>query len=1015
MKKLVEWLDVNHLAVMFALTVMVVASVYMYLDLPKDVFPRGDFPRFQIIADIGFAALDETEINLTRPIEEAVKTAPNVVEVRSVTERGTATIDIYLKWGTDLDQAFQQVQSRINQVRGALPGDAAIDVIRMTTSAYPMSEYGIWSDTYDLKQLYTTVRYSIVPKLIGIEGIYGLDVVGGEEPEIRVSYDPRKLIASCLDPAAAGDAIDQANKISFIGNVYQNTKAVFVIGGEKFADLNRIGETVVATRMGQPVYLRDVARVEDSCAEVRRIVSINGHRGLFIDVQKQQDADGLIVSRKLDEKMAEIEKEYGGRLHIAKWDLSDFVRSSIRGILFDIFIAVAIILFIVYYVMNRLRYSLPIILVLPLVILSEFLVLKLLGLTVNIMTLGGMSAAIGIIADNAIVVTENFVRFKTEVRSPDPLSSSLADIVPIMVWATMVSIIVFLPLYVLSGVSGLFFKPLAATLATTIIISLFMAVVVIPVFIRYFVKHAPAGMSEARDRFLFRVLRRCYLSILGVALKYKGAVVALAIVFLVLGVGVFFKLPNGFLPEWDEGDIVFDYVLSPGISIERADEICRQAEEVIAGVPEVKMYIRKTGTHLGTPFAPANVGEIVILLDRNRKRSTFEIMDLLRDRVEKKVPELESDFHQMLTDRLGDLTGATKPIVVNLIGNDPVKLRNAAEAMKNTLEGIAGLNGVMIDLPPPQKEIRVSARQSEASLLGIGISDVYRYAQMALYGEVVSKLQHGLQTIPIRQFYTGDFRNKVKDIARIPIYTENGGVLPLGKLATFDMIEQNPEVHHKNGSIVININAEISGRPLGDVVRDIKNALYSAPSDSYTVELTGNYRDQQKSFTELLFVLFIAIVLIMALLLFIFESYKTALAVFLGTVCSASFVIFGLLVTGTEFDVSSFIGMITVMGIVVNNGILVIEFVERFRLKGMPLKEAITAAGSLRFRPVLITNLAAIAGFLPMALNIGGGGEILGPFSIAMISGLVGSMFFSLIVMPIVYSIIHKNSPERVM
>ncbi len=1009
MKKLVDWLDKNHIAVMFTLVVVAITSISIYFDLPKDVFPNGDFPRFQIIADIGFAALDETEIGVTRPIEEAVKTVPDVTEVRSVTERGTSTIDIYLKWGTNLDQAFQYINSKISQVRSSLPNNINVDVVRMTTSAYPMSEYGIWSDEFDQKKLYTLVRYSIVPQLIGIDGIYGLNVLGGEEPEIWVKFDPQKLIQYNLDTTTIGNAIDNANKISFIGQVIKGKDAFFVTGGDKLPDIKAMGEVVVASRMGGPIYLKDIAQLEESHADTRRIVSVNGHKGLFIDVQKQQNADGLKVSKRLDQKMAEIEQAFKGRLHITKWDLADFVDSSIHGIIFDILIGIVIILFIVYYIMRRLRYTLPIIFVLPVVILFEFLVLKILGLTVNIMTLGGLSAAMGIIADNAIVITENYIRFKVEDKTKDPLSASLAYIVPITIWATLVSIIVFVPLNILTGVSGLFFKPLAVTLATTIMISLIMAIFVIPVFIKYFIENDKEDSSEVKERSFFAVIRKYYRKILNTALEFKGIVVGISILLMILSVIAFFRLPNGFLPEWDEGDIVFDYIAPGGTSIDETDKMINTVEEMIKKTPEMKMYIRKTGTHLGTPFASSNVGEIIILLNKNRKNSTFQVMDRLRDQVSKAIPELDTDFHQMLPDRIGDLTGVTKPIVVNIIGNDLSKLRSTAEEVKGKLEKIAGLNGVLIDMPPPQKEMKVSADQENASLLGVSISDIFRHSQRALYGEVVSNLQRGLQTIPVRQFYAGDYRNNTEDIAKIPVFTQNGGILPLGKLATFTLVDQNPEIHHKNGSIVVNVNAEIFKRALGDVVKDIKDSLLTIKNDGFTTELTGNYKSQQKSFTELLFVLLISIVLILALLLFIFESYRTALAVFLGTICSASFVIFGLFLTRTEFDVSSFTGMIAVMGIIVNNGILVIDFVERFRRGGKNLIDSIKEAGELRFRPVLITNLAAMAGFLPMALNIGQGAEVLRPFSIAMISGLIGSMFFSLVVMPIYYLILHKE------
>ena len=833
-------------------------------------------------------------------------------------------------------------------------------------------------------------------------------MVGGEEPEIWIKLSPAKLASYNLDASAIETAVADVNNISFIGTVTSVGRTVFAVGGSRLAGTADIGGVVIASRMGRPVYLREVAEVTEGRAEVRRLVSVNGHKGLFIDVLKQTEADGLTLGRDLDARFAALEKESGGRLHFVKWDLSDFVRGSITGILTDIILGILIILAIVYYVMVRIRYSLPIMIIVPLVLVTEFLVLKALGQTVNIMTLGGLSAALGIIADNAIVVTENYVRFRAE-KSPDPLAESMSYIVPITVWATLVSIIVFIPLNLLSGVSGLFFRPLALTLATTIIISLVMAVCVLPVLIYYFVELRPGPEGEEKDRPLFTGLKKVYLKFIARALDRRKTVAAVIAALLAAGIFVFLKLPTGFLPEWDEGDIVFDYHAASGLSLEAVDGMIQKAEKLISETPEAGMYIRKTGTHLGTPFAPPTVGEIVILLKKDRKRSTFEIMDDLRERTEKALPDLETDFHQILPDRLGDLTGTAKPIVVSVLGKDLGKAWAAARQVKEKLEKIDGLNGVSIDLPAAQKEIRVIPDQKRLSLLGLSSADAFRYSGLALYGDVPTQLARGVQMIPVRAMYAGNFRADPDTLGSIPVYTPNGGVLPLSKLMTFASVEQVPEIHHKNGSVVVSVVAELGDRSLGDVVIDIKKALEKIAAPDCTMELEGNYKEQQRSFSELLLVLLFSVVLILVLLLFIFESYLTSLAVFAGTLASTTFVVFGLRLAGIEFDVSSFTGMITVMGIVVNNGILVIAFAERAAKAGLAPAAAVMEACTLRFRPVLITNLAAIAGFLPMALNIGKGGEVLRPFSVAMISGLVGAMFFSLVAIPVFYLALHSR------
>jgi multidrug efflux pump subunit AcrB len=1008
MKRFVEWLVKNQVPLLFSLAVLLAGSVWSFYRLPKDVFPNAAFPRFRVVADNGFASLENTDIGMTRPLEEALKSVPDVQELRSVTERGTSTIDLYLRWGADLDKDYQAVQARVDQARSELPAMVSIEITRMTTSAYPMSEYGLWSETLDPKQLYGLARYSVVPRLLGIEGVAGISLIGGEKPEIWVKLDPRKLVDFNLDATAIETALDNANRISFIGKVDQGSQSLFVVGGRKLADAAALRGIVVASRMGRPILLSDIAEVDEASAELRRIITVNGHPGLILDVRKQPAADGLSVSTAMDERMAEITHATAG-LHFSRWDLSDFVRQSLKGILLDILMGVAVILGIVLLILRRFRYAVPIILVMPLVLVAEFLLMRLLGQTVNIMTLGGLSAAIGVIADNAIVLTEHHVHFRMQGSHKDALAAAMGDIVPITLWATLVTLVVFVPLALLSGVPGLFFGPLAVTLGSTILLSLAVAIILLPVFLKHFVEDAPLAAHNAEKEGLFSRAKRLYgRALTGILAHPKALSLGVALV-AGMAVLVFTHIPSGFLPEWDEGDIVLDVKQPYGISIQESDRLSQGMEKLVMAVPEVLMHIRKTGTADSEPFLPANISEFQIQLRPDRKRSTFQVMDALRETLEKAYPDADVDLHQRLPDRLGDLTGEAKPIVVVVSATKPEALWQAANDVHDALEKVAGLNGVELDMPPSQQELKVIPNERHLALLGLNASDAYHYSQLALFGEEATQLQQGVQATPVRVFYGGDYRSNPASIPSIPVYTANGGVLPLGKLADYRQEAQFPEIHHTNGALTINVNAEISGRALSDVVRDVQTALAGLKREGVTYELAGNYKNQQTSFRELLMVLAFSVVLILAALLFVFDSWRTAMAVFLGTLASGTFVIFGLALTRTEFDVSSFTGMITVMGIVVNNGILVIDFVERERRGGMRILEALNAACGLRFRPVLITNLAAIAGFLPMALNLGQGGEVLRPFSIAMISGLVGSMAFSLLVMPAFYLLFNRG------
>lgn len=1009
MKRLVEWLLRNQIAVLFGLGVLLFVSAWAFVELPKDVFPNAAFPRFQIIADAGFASLDTTELGMTRPLEEALKGVPDVQEVRSVTERGTSTIDLYLRWGADLNYDYQVAQVRVGEARPKLPPGASVSIIRMTTSTYPMSEYGLWSDRLNQKQLFTLAKYSMLPRLLGIDGLARLTFVGGQEPEVKVALDPKRLVEFNLDAGLVETAIDDANKADFIGKIGEGVDSWFVVGGTKLGGAADLKTVVVASRMGRPVLLGDVAQVTDSGARLRRVVTVNGHPGAFIDVLKQPTADALKVSQSMDARMAALVGGIAG-LHFVRWDLSDFVRQSLQGIFLDILIGVLVILIIATLILRRLRYALPVILVMPLVLGLEFLVMRLLGQTVNIMTLGGLSAAIGIIADNAIVLTEHHIHFWGRPRQTNALAAAMEDIVPVTLWATLVTLIVFAPLTILSGVPGLFFGPLAVTLASTILLSLAVSVLVLPIFLKHLVENRPPLAPPTGGLFTFAEKR--YHKALDGVLRHPKTLAASVGMAMVLALLVFTKVPSGFLPEWDEGDIVLDVIQPYGMGMAESNRLSCSLEAALRAFPEVDLLIRKTGTAQGQAFLPPNISEFQMQLSPERSRSTFAVMDAMRVRLTQAFPDAQFDFHQRLPDRLGDLTGEAKPIVVNVraVDADAAALWAAAVAVQAALEKVDGLNGVEIGMPPSQPELEVAPRKSRLALLGLSAGDAYHYARLALFGEVATRLSKGLRLIPVRVDYQGNFRSQPASIGSIPVFTAGGGVVPLRTLAAWHMESRFPEIHHVNSSVVINVNAEISGRSLSAVVADVQAALARLRCNGVTFELAGNYKNQKTSFHELLRVLAGSVVLILAALFFVFESWRTALAVFFGTLASGSFVVFGLALSRVEFDVSSFTGLITVMGIVVNNGILVLEFVERERLPGVPIAAALRRGCAQRFRPVLITNLAAIAGFLPMALNLGSGGEVLRPFSVAMISGLVGSMAFSLLVMPVFYLLLRRKT-----
>ncbi len=506
------------------------------------------------------------------------------------------------------------------------------------------------------------------------------------------------------------------------------------------------------------------------------------------------------------------------------------------------------------------------------------------------------------------------------------------------------------------------------------------------------------------------MLKQGYLRLLKVSLLHPGFVV-LFITVAVGGAGlVLSHIPSGFLPEWDEGIVVIDLYGPQGASLAEMDRLTKPLDQLLQRDSDVEMTVRKLGTGMGTPYTVPNVDEVVVKLKAQRSDSTFDFLKRLRAHAATLMPSVEMDFHQVLADRLNDLSGTGKPINVKVFGKNWSEVWAASQRVEGALKKVGGLNSLKIDAPPQEKEVRVDVRQARAALLGLQVNDVAAYSVVAGWGAVVTSFPRGLENIPIRVLYKRDY--SLDELRQLPVYTPEGGFLPLGRLAQLREVSAVTEVQHDNGSLVMHVTAELGSRPLSEVVKDLQLQLNQLQLNGATCQLSGTYASQQESFQQLIELLGLSVIFILGILLFLFESYRTALAVFLGTLASGSTVLYGLAITGTQLDVSSFAGLITVLGLVVNNGILVVKYIERLH-KDLPLAEALKEAGGQRFRPVLITNLAAIAGFLPMALKWGSGGEVLQPFSVAMVSGLTASMLFSLIAMPVLYKLFHREVHSR--
>ncbi|RKY89075.1 hypothetical protein DRQ09_01975, partial [candidate division KSB1 bacterium] len=697
-------------------------------------------------------------------------------------------------------------------------------------------------------------------------------------------------------------------------------------------------------RDGIPILIKQIAKVKKEIREEYVITTSDWHRAVLFNILKHPDANGVEVSKLVDNKLKEIRKSIPLDVKISKWyDLSDFVKRSLRGVGENILIGIIIISVFIFIFLRSVRASLSVIFIMPFSVILTFTAFKVLNLSLNVMTLGGLVASIGILVDNAIIVVENVVRHRSLGEKGDSsLVYAVTEVIYPMMGATITTVIVFIPFVFLTELSGVFFRPMVMVLASAICISFLLAVFITPSLTSIFISKES---NIKKEGFILKKVKTGYSHILSFILNNLWIVFLFIALIVAISLFVYPHLKTGFLPVWDEGSIVLDYRAPPGTSLEETDRLMLQIEDVIKKIPDVRVYSRRTGYGLAHPH-PAHEGDFLISLKDNRKKSTFEIITYLEKEVKKIFPEIEIELFQVLPDRLGDLTGKQKPVVVKVFGNDYEALKETAAKIKSEIENIKGLSGIRLGITESEPEFDIIVDRLNATRFGLTPEVISKYSKIIFWGEVSTRIKEGLRLVGVRVRYPVNYRNRINKIEDFLIYSPKAGYIPLKMVAKVEVRRGQSEITHENGSLMVSVLANIEGRALGSVINDLKSALkkINIPA-GVSISLAGDYESQMKSFKELLSVTIFAIILIFTVLLFEFKSIKTSISILIGTICSISFIIFGLYLTDTPFDVSSFVGTITVLGILINNGILLIDFTERNRKKGLEIKNAILEAG----------------------------------------------------------------------
>jgi CzcA family heavy metal efflux pump len=1008
----------NATAIMFITLALCLGGIFAALRMPSSVFPQTNFPRCVILIDNGVMPADEMMATITRPIEEAMKDVPGAAFVRSATGRGAAEVNVFFNWQADMIQSELYVNSRLAQIRSTLPATATAVVWRLTFSAFPIIGVSLISPTRDITALWETARYDIKPRFLRVPGVARVDLVGGRTPEYHVIVDPLRLNAARLSLAQVTDALINANLVSPSGMHEENHTLYLTVVDGRVHDIDEIENLTVEVVNGRPIRLKDFARVERQREPVFNVVTAEGVNAVLLNIRSQPDGSTLDIADGLKTVMAALQRELPPDMKLAFfYDQSLLVRASVQSVWEAILFGLVLSICIIYFFLKSWDTTLIAIVVIPVTVLVTLLAMRLAGLSFNLMTLGGIAAAIGLVIDDAIVVVEAiYAKVAAGLPRLEAIHTAVGEIFRPLLGSTLTPVVVFIPLAFLDGITGVFFRALALTLVMSLLTSLLLAVTLTPSLAAWFIRDRGGqeqGEVAASDEggFILRRIIRLYEVVVRIALRYRWLALVGCGVVLGAGVLLYGNLKSDFLPPMDEGAFVIDYHTPYGTSLAETNRQLLQAEDILRATPEVESYSRRTGARLALAIAEPNTGDFLVKLKPDRTGATQDVISELRAKFNAAVPGAQWDFPGILTDLIGDLIGSPEPIEVKLFSTDVEVLKKTARDVAEQLKQVTGVVDVFDGLVFTGPTLSVKVRSLTSQRFGLSPADVAAAVNTAMLGQRASSVLEGDRVVSIRVRVDGASIGDVASLRELPLRTADGNLVKLSQIA--DIVETPGQLELRREDLRQNVvvTARLEGRDLGSAMAEIRSKLSADVSlPSSMVEFGSLYQQQQESFRNLLVVLAMAILLVFTVLLIEFGSFREPIAIVFGAVLALFGTIVALWLTDTTLNVVSFLGAIIGVGIVAKNGILMLDLVDHLRADGLTLEEALVRSGRRRLRPVLMTSLAAALGMLPLAYGIGSGADMLKPLAIAVIGALCFSVLLSLIATPVVFRLLARDA-----
>lgn len=1003
-----RWLWNHRGSVLLAFVLLAALGALSIRLIPVGLFPLASFPRIVVAVDAGDRPVDRMVVEVTRPLEQALRAVPNVTRIRSTSSRGEADISLSFDWNTNMMVALLQADAVVARMVAALPAGSSFTIRRMDPTVFPVLGFSVTSPHRALTELRDLANFKLAPALSSVSGVAQVEVLGGREAEYQVLLDPVRLQSLGLSPVDVAQALSAANVVTAVGRLEDRYRLYLALSDTRLRSIEDIRRTVLRSSADGVIELEDVGDVRLGEMPEWTRVNADGTDAVLINVMQQRGASTVALSGDVHAQLQRLLPSFPRDVRIVPYyDQSELVVASAGGVVEAIAAGAVLAGAILMLFLRNWRMTLVVSLVLPVVLLITCALLLAFGQSFNIMTLGGMAAAVGLVVDDAVVMIEHMARRLFEDRDrtgPPPVLDYAAQMLRPLAGSSAATMTVFLPLAFLGGVAGAFFRPLALTMASTLAVSFVVSLLVVPLLTRALLRPSDAATLEHPGPWQ-RQLQSRGVDAVERAMQRPVRLIVPVLVLVLVGVVAFLRIGSGFMPRMDEGGFILDYRAAPGTSLSETDRLMRQVESIVRSLPEVESYSRRTGLQLGGGLTEANEGDMFIKLKSGPRRGIDDVMSELRQRVESEVPGLQIETAQLMEDVIGDLIATPQPIEIKLFGADNGRLRKDADTVADAIARIPGVVEVLNGTRIAGDAIDIRVDRVRSSLEGLAPDDATAQIEQLLAGTVTSQIQAGEKMIGIRVWSPEDIRSRVEQVSHLQLRSPDGHYLPVSRVAAISVVSGQAQEDREDLRGIVAVTARLEGRDLGSAMRDVRQRVASIKlAPGVGVAYGGLYEEQRQSFRQLVVVFVSALLLVATLLMFLYERASVVMAIVLTVLATLPGVFAGLWLTGSELNLSSMIGMTMVLGIATE--VAIFFFAELDTTRRITPADLHRAA-AMRLRPILMTSSIAILALLPLAFGLGSS-EMQRPLAITIICGLLVAVPAVLLLMPATFLLLDR-------